>query len=127
MLGEPGRWPEFDPVLRKVRGVTGPALPGATLVGVSRVGGLALPMDVVEVVPASRLVLRVHAAPGVVETVAYDVTPVLQGGSDVRMSVVVEGLFARLAVVPLWFANGLTLRLLAARVERVARSARRAA
>ena len=127
VLGEPGRWPEFDPTLRKVRGATGAALPGQALVGVSRIGGLALPIDVVEVVPGSRLVLRVHTAPGVVETVTHEVTPVLQGGADVQVSVVVEGLFARLAVVPLWLASGLTLRLLATRADRIARSARSAA
>jgi uncharacterized protein YndB with AHSA1/START domain len=127
VLGEPRRWPEFDLALRKVRGATGPALPGAALVGISRVGGVTLPVDVVEVVPGSRLVLRVHAAPGVVETVTHEVTPVVSGGSDLRVSVVVEGLLAPLAVAPLWLANGLTLRLLAARAERIARSARRAA
>lgn len=127
VLGEPARWPEFEPFLRRVRGTHGAAAAGQTLVGVSRIASLAVPVDVLEVVPRRRLVLRVHAAPGVTQTVTYEVLPVLSGGSDLRGSLAVAGLFARPAAVPLWLANGLTVRLLAVRAERLTRAARRAA
>ena len=127
VLGSPGRWGEFDLTLRKVRGAPGPAAAGQVLVGVSRVGSLPIPVDVVEAVPGARLSLRVHLAPGVVATVTYDVLPVVQGGSDIRVGVVLDGLFARGAVVPVWTLTGLTTRLLGARVERLARASRRVA
>ena len=127
VLGDPARWPEFEPLLRRVRGGHGRVVAGAALVGVGHVASLGIPIDVVEAVPPSRLVLRVHVAPGVVETVTFDVVPLVQGGSDLRLGVVVDGLFARLAVAPLWLASGLTVRLLAVRAERIARAARRAA
>lgn len=126
-LGDPARWPEFEPFLRRVRGAHGPATAGQTLVGVSRVASLAVPVDVLEADAGKRLVLRVHVAPGVREVRTFEVVPLLQGGSDLRVGVVVDGLFAGPAVVPLWLANGLTLRLLAVRAERLARAARRAA
>jgi hypothetical protein len=127
VLGSPGRWPEFEPFLRRVRGTHRPAAAGQTLVGVSRLGGVAVPIDVVEAQPGSRLVLRVHTAPGVRQTMAFELLPTVQGGSDVRVSVVVEGLFARPAAGALWLSSALTLRLLVARAERIARAARRAA
>ena len=127
VLGDPARWPEFELFLRRVRGAHGRVGAGHTLVGVGHVASLGIPIDVVEAVPPSRLVLRVHVAPGVVETVTFDVVALVQGGSELRVTVVVEGLFARAAVAPLWLASGLTVRLLAARAERIARAARRAA
>jgi hypothetical protein len=57
----------------------------------------------------------------------FEVLPRVQGGSDLRVGVVVEGLFARAAAGPLWLSSALTLRLLVARAERIARTARRAA
>lgn len=110
-----------------MRGTHGRAAAGQALVGVSRVGSLGVPIDVLEAVPGSRLVLRVHTAPGVRETVTHEIVPTMQGGSDVRVSVVVDGLFARAAVAPLWLSSRLTLRLLVVRAERIARAARRAA
>lgn len=127
VLGDPVRWPEFELFLRRARGSHGALAAGQVLVGVSRVASLAVPIDVLEAEPGSRLVLRVHTAPGVRETVTHEVLPRVAGGSDLRVSVVVEGLFARPAAVPLWLASGLTLRLLVARAERLARAARRAA
>ena len=127
VLGDPARWPDFEVFLRRIRGTHGMLAAGQTLVGVSRVGSLAVPMDVLEAEPGSRLVLRVHTAPGVRQTVTYEVLPRVVGGSDVRVGVVVEGLFARPAAVPLWLASALTLRLLVARAERLARAARQAA
>lgn len=125
LLGDPRAWTTFDLSLWRVRG--GPATTGQHLVGVARVGRLRIPLDVVEALPGRRLVLLVHAAPGVRETVTYELTPAVRGGADLQVSVVVEGLFARLAVVPLYLAGGVTARLLAARADRLARHARRAA
>jgi uncharacterized protein YndB with AHSA1/START domain len=127
VLGDPVRWPEFAPALRRVRGVHGPAAAGQTLVGISRLGSLTIPVDVLEVERASRLVLRVDVAPGVRETVTYEVVPRVGGGSDLRVRVRVDGLFAPAAIGLLWLAGGLTLRLLAVRAERIARAARQAA
>ena len=127
VLGTPARWPEFEPALRRVRGTSRTAAPGQALVGVSRVALVGLPIDVLEVVPASRLVLRVHVAPGVQQTMSFEVVPAVGGGSHVRLGFVVDGMLARLAVAPLWLSGGLTLRLLLARTERIARAARRAA
>ena len=127
VLGEPARWPEVEPFLRRVRGTHGSAAPGQNLVAVSRLANLTVPVDVLEAVPGRRLALRVHTAPGVRETVTFDVLPVLSGGSDVRVSVVVEGLLARAAAGPLWLSRLLTVRLLAVRAQRLARTAGRAA
>ena len=127
VLGIPSRWPEFEPALRRVRGTHRAAAPGQTLVGVSRLALVGVPIDVLEVVPASRLVLRVHVAPGVQQTLTFELLPTVKGGTDVHLRVVVEGLLARLAVAPLWLAGAFTLRLLLARTERIARAARRAA
>ena len=127
VLGDPARWPEFEPFLRRVRGTRGRASSGQVLVGIARVGGLGVPIDVVEAHAPDRLVLRISLAPGVTQTVVHEVLPVVTGGSDLRVSVVVEGLFARPAALPLWLSTGLTTRLLAVRAERLARSARRAA
>ena len=125
LLGDPQSWPTFDLFLWRVKGST--ATTGQHLVGVARVGRLRIPIDVVEAVPCRRLVLLVHTAPGVRETVTHTITPAVRGGSDLEVSVVVEGLFARLAFSPLYLASGLTARLLAARSDVVARKARTAA
>ncbi len=125
VLGDPQRWPEFDLFLRSVRGAHGAAVTGQHLLGLSRLGSLRIPVDVVEAVPDRRLVLLVHTAPGLRETVTHEITPTVRGGSDVVVSVVVEGLLARVGAVPLWLANGLNARLLAARTDRTARQRRR--
>lgn len=127
VLGQPRRWPEFELALRWVRGSVGPVAPGQTLMGVSRFPLLAVPIDVLEAVPGSLLVLRVHVAPGVVERLAFQVVPLARGGSDISVSVVVEGLFAPAAVLPLWLGSAITTRVLGLRVERLAQAARRAA
>jgi hypothetical protein len=127
VLGQPARWPEFEPFLRRVRGAERAAAAGQTLVGVSRLGAVAVPIDVLEAAPGSRLVLRVHTAPGIRQTMTFELLPVVRGGSDLRLGVVVEGLFARPAAGPLWLSSALSLRLLVARAERIARAARRAA
>ena len=125
VLGDPQRWPEFDPFLRTVRGAHGPAASGQHLLGLARVASLRIPVDVVEAVPDKRLVLLVHTAPGLRETVTHEITPAVRGGSDVVVSVVVEGLWARFGAVPLWLASGLSARVLAASTDRTARETRR--
>lgn len=122
LLGDPHCWPQFEVLLRRVRGRAGPATAGAHLVGVARVLSLGVPVDVVEAVPESRLVLVVHTAPGVRQTIATELTPSVQGGCDVRVSVVVDGLFARLAFGPLWLGVGFTTRVLVARTDRLSRA-----
>jgi hypothetical protein len=72
-------------------------------------------------------VLLVHAVPGLREQVRFDVTPAARGGSDVTVSLVVDGLLGWPAVAPLFVSNALTVRLLASRTDRIARAARRAA
>jgi hypothetical protein len=127
VLGRAARWPEIEASLRRVRGTHGEVSAGQTLVGVARFASLAIPIDVVEAERPSRLVLRVHIAPGVRELVTFDIVPVVTGGSDVHVTVQVDGLFAPLVHVPLWLARGLTARVLAVRSDRLARAAERAA
>ena len=127
VLGNPQRWPQFELSLRGVRGRPGRVLTGQRLTGLSRVASLGIPIDVVEATPQARLVLLVHVLPGLREQVTYDVTPAAKGGSDVTVSVVVDGLLGWPAVAPLLLANALTVRLLAVRADRIARAARRAA
>lgn len=127
LLGQPDRWPQFDLSLRRVRGGSGPAATGQRLTGIARVGSMRIPVDVVEAAPPVRLVLLVHVAPGLRQQVTTEVTPAVGGGCDLTVSVVVDGLLARAAVAPFYLAGGLSVRLLAARAERVARAARSAA
>jgi hypothetical protein len=127
VLGDPARWPEFDVFLHRVQGASGSAATGQHLLAVGRGFGVRIPIDVVEAVAERRLVLRVHAAPGVVEEITSEITPLVRGGCDLAVSVVVEGLFARVAALPLWLARGLTSRVLGHRVDVIARAARRAA
>ena len=126
VLGDPERWPEFDLLMHRIHGGSGRATTGQHLLGVGR-GGLRIPVDVVEAVPERRLVLRVHALPGLVEEITHEITPLVRGGCDLTVSVVVEGSLARAAVAPLWLASGATSRVLASRVDRLAKATRRAA
>lgn len=126
-LGDPRRWPEFTPSLRTVRGVHGPATVGQHLLGISRTPlGLRIPLDVVEVEPGSRLVVRSHTLPGVTEQTTFTLTPTTRGGTDITVSTMVEGLFALPAVLPAWVALGVTARVLALRTDRSIRTKRRA-
>lgn len=127
VLGSPSRWPEFELSLRSVRGRPGRAQTGQRLTGLSRVAALGIPVDVVEATPPSRLVLVVHVLPGLRERVVFDVTPAVRGGSDLSVSVAVDGLLGPPAVAPLFLGNVLTVRLLGVRADRLARAARRAA
>ncbi len=126
LLGTPSRWPEFDPLVGRVRGVAGPAVTGQRLLASVRTVGLGLPLDVVEAVPGERLVVRVATVPGVVEETTWVLTPSVKGGTDIAVSVVVDGPLARPACLPAWAGRGLAARVLAARADRLARDARRA-
>ena len=127
LIGTPSQWPQFELSLRRVRGASGGAQAGQHLVGVARWWALGIPLDVLEVVPYERLVLRIRTAPGVTEETTYVLTPTVRGGTDISTSVVVEGMFARQAALPLWLASGMTTRVLAARAHRLARGRRRTA
>ena len=127
LLGTPSCWPQFDLFLSKVKGTTRPAAVGQHLVGISRWTALGIPLDVLEVEPEQRLTMRVHTAPGITEELTFLLTPTTRGGTDICVSMVVDGLFARPAAPVLWLANGLNARVLAARTQRMARAARRTA
>lgn len=124
LLGDPRRWPEFDLFFRRVRG-SERARSGQTLLGITRLTSLRIPVDVVDAVPQQRLELYLHTAPGVWQRVVYELAPSVRGGTHLRVSVVVEGLLARGAAGPLWLYSGLTVRVLAARAEREVRAARK--
>jgi uncharacterized protein YndB with AHSA1/START domain len=127
VLGTPANWPQFDVFLSKVKGSSRPASVGQHLVGISRWTVLGIPLDVLEVEPEQRLTMRVHTAPGITEELTFVLTPTTRGGTDIRLSIVVEGLFAGPAAPVLWLANGLNARLLAARTGKAARALRRSA
>ena len=127
VLGDPRRWSEFELSLRGVRGRPGRAQTGQRLTGLSRFATLGLPIDVLEATPPSRLVLLAHVVPGLRERVIFDVASAARGGSDITVSVVVDGPLGWPAVAPLFLGNVLTVRLLSVRSDRIARAARRAA
>ena len=127
VLGTPTNWPLFDVFLSKVKGSTREAEVGQHLVGISRWTALGIPLDVLEVDPERRLVMRVRTAPGITEELTFVLTPTTRGGTDIRVAIVVEGLFARPAAPLLWLANGLNARVLATRSARTARASRRTA
>jgi hypothetical protein len=127
VVGVPSAWPTVDVFLRGVRGGVSRVAAGQRLMGLVRLSVLAIPVDVVDAVPDERLVLLVHTAPGLREELTLDLVPALPSGTDISLTVVVEGAFALAAVLPLWLANGLTARVLAARTDRSARAARRSA
>jgi uncharacterized protein YndB with AHSA1/START domain len=125
LLGDPRRWPSFNPFLRRVQGDPSRVRSGDTLLAVARFSSVRVPVDVVEARPEERLELYFHTAPGVRERVVFTLAPRVRGGCALRVSVVVDGLFARAAYAPLWLANGLVARVLAAQAERVGRAARK--
>ena len=123
VLGDPQRWPEFDLTLHRVHGSPGRVATGQRLLGVGRAWGVRIPLDVVEAVPERRLVLRVRPAPGVAQEVTTEIVP-RGDGCEVTASAVVEGLFARMVVLPFWVTISVTTRLLVTRAERLAASSR---
>ena len=124
VLGTPTNWPLFDVFLSKVKGSSREAVVGQHLVGISRWTVLGIPLDVLEVEPERRLVMRVRTAPGITEELTFVLTPTTRGGTDIRVSIVVEGLFARAAAPVLWLANGLNAHVLASRTALLARADR---
>lgn len=126
LLGTPASWPRFNPFLRRVHGAPAQVRTGHTLLAVTRWTSVRVPVDVVEAVPEQRLELFFHTAPGVRERVVFELAPTLRGGTSLRVSVVVDGLFARPAYVPLWLANGVVARVLAAQAQRLAARSRAA-
>ena len=124
LLGRPAGWPQFE---LSLRGLRGRIASGAHLMALLRLSAIGIPVDVVEAVPERRLVVAVHLVPGLTEQLAFDLTPAVHGGTDIVLSVVVDGPLARPAALPLWLYDGLTVRVLAARTDRAARQARRAA
>jgi uncharacterized protein YndB with AHSA1/START domain len=127
LLGAPTQWPRFDVFLTKVRGTARPAAVGQHLVGISRWTKLGIPLDVLEVDPEKRLVIRIRTAPGITQELTFVLTPTLKGGTDIAVSMVVDGLFAGPAAPVLWLANGLNARVLATRTRHLAHHARRTA
>ena len=127
LLGTPGQWAQFDLLLRGVRGGHGRAVAGERLMALLRLSAVGVPVDVVEALPEKRLVLDLHLLPGLRQRVTYDLTSALADGTDIDVSVVVEGVLAAPAALPLWLYDGFTTRVLAARTDRAARLARRAA
>jgi hypothetical protein len=127
LLGDPSAWPTFDLFVSGLRGGVSQVSSGQRLMALARLSLLAVPVDVVEAVPDERLELLVHTAPGLRERLAFDLIPSVTRGTDIRLTIVVEGAFAVPAALPLWLAAGLTARVLAARTDRQARIDRRAA
>lgn len=127
VLGNPNAWPTFELFVRGVRGDRSRVTAGQRLMALARLSLLAVPVDVVEVVPEERLVLEVHTAPGLREVLSFDLVEAVPRGTDIRLSVSVEGPLAVPAFLPLWLANGLSARILAAQTDRRARLDRRTA
>ena len=127
VLGDPRSWPQFEVSLRRVRGAHGEVATGQRLIGVARAASLGIPIDVVEAQPPSRLVVLVHVVPGLRERMAFEVVPAARGGSQLTVSVVVDGPLARPSLGWAYLGAGLTARLLARRADRLAARARRAA
>jgi hypothetical protein len=124
VLGDPSAWPTIELFTRGIRGRATRVLAGQRLMALVRMSVVAIPVDVLEVVPEERLVLLVHTAPGLREQLSFDLTPSLSRGCDIRVSIGLEGPFALGALAPAWLAAGLTARVLAARTQRQARLAR---
>ena len=127
LLSDPGSWPQFLLLLRRVRGTDGRAEAGQRLLGITRIGSVGLPIDVLEAVREKRLSLLVQTAPGLREQITYHVTPAVRGGCDIEVFVVVDGLLAPLGTAPLFVATALSARLLAAGARKTARADRGAA
>jgi len=118
VLEDPSRWPEWDLFLRRVEGGRGRIREGQHLMVTVRGLPVRVPVDVRMVATGRRLGLTVHTAPGLREQVDHDVTRRPRGGSQVRVSTVLEGPFAPLAVVPLWCASALNTWMLGWRATR---------
>jgi hypothetical protein len=116
-LSEPRRWPEFELFLQRVTGAPGAVRTGQRLLGVGRGIPLRIPIDVIDVQPGWLLSVVVSTAPGVSHRITVELMSAVRGGTDVRVTTEVDGVFAGLALLPSWATAELRLR-------RIARQAR---
>lgn len=110
LLGEPRRWAEFEMFLQRVTGAPGTVRTGQRLLGVGRGIPMRIPIDVREVRPGRLLSIAVRTAPGMTDQITVELVPAVRGGTDIRLTTEVEGVFAALAYLPSWAAAGLRLR-----------------
>jgi hypothetical protein len=126
LLGEPSRWPRFDVAVARVLGASGAVVQGQRLLAVTRGVPLRIPLDVVRVVPHQAVRLRVDAAPGLREGIEYLLVPMLRGGTEVRLTVDLDGPLAGAAAPAAWGSGALSARLLARAAAQVRRARLRA-
>ncbi len=119
-LGDPTRWAEHDVMVDHVECVRGLVREGQHLVVVSRGLRLRVPVDVRLVAPGRHLGLTVRTAPGLTHEVDVMLTPRPGGGTQVRVQVLLDGVFARWWWLPEWATRGISTRLLAWRSTRTA-------
>ena len=119
-LGDPTRWPEHDVLVDRVECVRGHAREGQHLVVVTRGLRLRIPVDVRIVVPGRHLGLSVRTAPGLTHEIDVMLTPRPRGGTQVRVQVLLDGVFARWWWLPEWTTRAVSTRLLARRAMRAA-------
>lgn len=114
VLGDPVRWPEFGLGLGRVAGSHGERTNDTQrLVGVVRWIGIPLPIDVVECSPGQHLQMRLWVAPGLTVTITFDTTASVRGGTDIAVTTMPQGPFARLALLPSLVSVTVTARMLA--------------
>jgi hypothetical protein len=117
-LGDPTRWPEHDVLVDHVECVRGKVREGQHLVVVTRGLRLRIPVDVRLVVPGRHLGLTVRTAPGLTHEIDVMLTPRPGGGAQVRVQVLLAGVFARWWWLPEWTTRAVSTRLLARRSRR---------
>lgn len=86
LLADPRRWPEFDPLVGRVDGVTGRVRAGQHLLAIGRWLPLRVPVDVGDAEPQRRLVLTVHTAPGLREEIPSSLVETLRGRTEIRLA-----------------------------------------
>jgi uncharacterized protein YndB with AHSA1/START domain len=118
VLRDPHRWSEFETFLARVDGAAGHAVEGQRLLAVSRGFPVRIPLDVRRVVPRKALHLTIHSVPGLREELDIVLVPATRGGTQITFIVRLSGPLSGAAVLPLWFASGVTARLLARAAER---------
>jgi len=123
VLENPSRWPEFDPFVRRVDSARGLVREGQHLMVVARGLPVRVPVDVRLVASGRRLGVTVHTMPGLREQIDHSVRARPRGGTEVRVTSVVEGPLARFALVPLWLSTGMRARMFGWRATREHRRA----
>lgn len=126
LLGEPRSWPRFDVALARILGASGAVVQGQRLVAITRGVPLRIPVDVVRVVPQRAVRLRVAAAPGLREAIEYLLVPAPRGGTQVSLTVELDGPMARAAAPAAWGSSAASARLLARRAAQMRRARLRA-